>query len=153
MKKYILGIALLLLTITSCNTNTNSSSISNSNISVSDSSTITETEKIKVKFIQLPFRNYAYNENKEIIGYYFGTDIIAETVFTYDKGYYLTKEKIDWHRKNDNLNYDVPELNGDGYWSFTFFTTILDEETGLSTNFLEECILNEDLAIYFGIYG
>ena len=73
-------------------------------------------------------------------------------IFKYDRGYELTQDDIEGFGCN-SLNYDVPELNGDGYFSFTFSTTSFDQETGNSYNFLRPCKQNKDMTVHFAIYG
>ena len=109
-------------------------------------------EKVTLTFIQHTFVNFHYSENNELDGYIFKNDEIARTEIEFDKGYYLTDEDIKGFYDH-GLNYDVPELNGDGYYSFTFFTIDLDEETGFSHIDLDPCVLNEDMTIHFGIFG
>ena len=83
---------------------------------------------------------------------YFKNDELAKTEIEYPRGYYLTERDINSFN-TDRLKYDVPSLIGDGYFSFTFFTTSFNEDTGFSTDFLEPGTLNHDLVIHFGIYG
>ena len=92
---------------------------------VSLSSCTEKKENVTLTFIQHTFRDFAYDENNEIYGYYFKNDEIAKTTFVYDYGYYLTQEDMKGF-DNRSLNYRVPPLKY-GFWSFTFFTTDLDE--------------------------
>ena len=109
-------------------------------------------EKVAITFIQQPFLRFSYDENGEINGYYFKNEVIATTIIEFETGHFLSKDEINEFSKN-RLNYKVPELNGDGYWSFTFFVTDYDDESGLANNYLEPQRLNKDLNIYFAIYG
>lgn len=108
--------------------------------------------KVKITFIQHTFISFSYDENKEINGYYFKNDEIERTSFTYNIGYNLTYDDIN-NFDSSTLNYVVPELVGDGYWSFTFFTTSFDKKSGFSTNYLEPCRLTKNMTIHFAIYG
>lgn len=146
MKKKIrlAGLLLILIMMVGCKKDTRLSDTSSNETSSS--------EVVQLNFLQMPYINDAQNDKGDSIGYYFENRIIKKTVFTYDKGHYLSNEEINAFRKN-SLNYDVPELNGDGYWSFTFFTTKLNEQTGLSTDYLNEQYLNNDITIYYAIYG
>ncbi len=110
------------------------------------------SKQVTLTFVQHTFLGFSYDEKGESNGYYFKNDELAKTSFQYDLGYHLTSDDI--HSFNSfNLSYDVPELNGDGYWSFTFFTTVFDEETGFSYEYLKPCEINEDMTVHFAIYG
>ena len=109
-------------------------------------------KRVNLTFIQHTFIDFSYDEHDENNGYYFENDELAKTNFQYDKDYNLTCDDIsDFNALS--LNYVVPELNGDGYWSFTIFTTSFDESSGLSNNFLKPCKLTNDMTIHFAIYG
>ena len=100
----------------------------------------TNKEQVALKFIHS-------NENG---GYYFKNDQLAITEINYEKGFNL--DKIEINNLYKKINYTVPKLVGDGYWSFTFFTTSFDESTGYSNNYLDEQVLYENLTIHFAIY-
>lgn len=134
-------LAFMILSLTSCNT-TNNSSIEFK----------PDNNEISLKFYQLSYISEASNKNDENIGYYFENEMLAETIITYEKGHYLSENEIDKFYDN-TLNYNVPTLNGDGYWSYTFFTTKYDEKTKLSTDYLYPQYLNNNINIYFAIYG
>lgn len=106
-------------------------------------------KQVSLTFIQHTFLESSWEVSG---GYYFLDDELAKTVFEYDRGYELTQEDIEGFDCY-SLNYDVPELNGDGYFSFTFFTTSFDKETGYSYHFLRPCKLNKDMTVHFAIYG
>lgn len=110
------------------------------------SSSAPTKESVKLTFIQHSFRN-----NAEEGGYYFESDQIAISEFTYEKGFNLNKTEID--NLYTKVDYRVPQLFGDGYWSMTFFTKDFNEETGYSNDFLTEQVLNENMTIHFAIYG
>lgn len=107
----------------------------------------TNEEQVTMKFIQHSYIMHS-NENG---GYYFKNDQLAITEINYEIGFNLNKIEIDNLYKK--INYSVPELEGDGYWNFTFFTTNFDESTGYSNNYLDEQVLLENLTIHFAIYG
>lgn len=107
----------------------------------------TNEEQVTMKFIQHSYIMHS-NDNG---GYYFKNDQLAITEINYEIGFYLNKIEIDNLYKK--INYSVPELEGDGYWNFTFFTTNFDESTGYSNNYLDEQVLCENLTIHFAIYG
>lgn len=108
-------------------------------------------EHVTLTFIQHDFLGWD-EKNGEIVCYFFKNNVICTTKFIFDKGYYLTQEDI-FNFNVDNLNYEVPKLNGDGYFSLTFYVTEFEEETGIAKNFLEPMYLNEDMTIHFAIYG
>lgn len=85
------------------------------------------SEQVTLTFIQHSFVNFAYDENKEVVGYFFVDDELADTSFKFSKGHYLSQEDIDDFNAF-SLNHKIPDLNGDGYWSFTFFTTSFDKK-------------------------
>lgn len=107
----------------------------------------TNEEQVTLKFIQHSYIMHS-NENS---GYYFKNDQLAITEINYEKGFNL--DKIEINNLYKKINYTVPKLVGDGYWSFTFFTTSFDESTGFSNNYLDEQVLYENLTIHFAIYG
>ncbi len=116
------------------------------------SNNVSPLDTVTLTFVQHTFVTYSYNENKEINGYYFENDELAKTSIKFKKGYNLSFEDIN-NFDSSSLNYVVPSLVGDGYWSFTFFTTSFDENSGYSSNYLKPCILDNDLLIHFAIYG
>lgn len=97
---------------------------------------LNSSEKVTLTFVQHTFLNFSYDENKEVNGYYFQNDELAKTSFEFDKGYNLSFDDIN-NFNNSSLNYKLPNLVGDGYWSFTFFTTSFDKNTGFSSEFFE----------------
>ncbi len=111
-----------------------------------------QSSPVTLTFVQHTYLKDSYDENREVNGYYFKNDELAKTEIEYPRGYYLTERDINSFN-TDRLKYDVPSLIGDGYFSFTFFTTSFNEDTGFSTDFLEPGTLNHDLVIHFGIYG
>ncbi|MCR4698797.1 MAG: hypothetical protein K5762_05470 [Bacilli bacterium] len=121
-------------------------------INENENTNVDMSEQVTLTFVQHSFVSFAYDENKEVNGYYFVDDELANTSFKFNKGHYLSQEDID-NFNAFSLNYEIPDLNGDGYWSFTFFTTSFDKETRLSNNYLEPCIINSDLTLHFAIYG
>lgn len=72
-----------------------------------------------MKFIQHSYIMHS-NEND---GYYFKNDQLAITEINYEKGFNLNKIEINNLYKK--INYTVPKLVGDGYWSFTFLLQAL----------------------------
>ncbi len=104
-------------------------------------------------FIQHSFVKSEIDETTQTWVYYFENDEIARTVLEYDKGYFLTQDDIDYIRTGVPLNYVVPTLNGDGYWSFTSFMADFDEQSGLATQPLRPQEITNDLTLHFGIYG
>ena len=134
----------LLFLLLACSSTDTSSELINNSSSI---------EEVTLTFIQHTYLRRSYDEEtNECNGYYFVNDELARTVFKFEKGYYLTSEDID-NFGAFTLNYDVPDLVGDGYWFFTFFTTSFDEETGFSNNYLKPCKLVNDLTVHFGIFG
>ncbi len=127
--------------LSSCKTITNSNNHNNSK----------EIEQVTITFIQHTFISFSYNENKETNGYYFENDELAKTCFYFDKAYDLLSNDISSF--DESLNYELPTLVGDDYWSFTFFTTSFDSDSGLANNYLKPCKLEENLIVHFGIYG
>ncbi|MEG2342179.1 MAG: hypothetical protein RR909_03615 [Bacilli bacterium] len=115
--------------------------------SFGENNSISNTQKnIVLTFVQHSFCNNAGEG-----GYYFKNDQIAVSEFTYKKGFNLNKEEIDNLYKK--VDHHVPQLIGDGYWTFTFFTKDFNEETGYSSDFLKEQILDKNMTIHFAIYG
>ena len=106
------------------------------------------------KQVSLTFIQHTFLESSWEIsgGYYFLDDELAKTVIKYDCDYELTQDDIEGFDCY-SLNYDVPELNEDGYFAFTFFTTSFDSETGYSCDLLRPCKLNNDMTVHFAIYG
>ena len=74
---------------------------------------------------------------------------MSTTIKKFEKGYYLSYEELD--KLKMTLKYSVPPLNGDGYFSFTPF--FLDKELLQDGEILRDLYLNEDLIVYYGIYG
>ena len=133
----------LLTLVSACSLgSTNSESLNNTNQQV----------QVTLTFVQHTFLRFSYDENDEIDGYYFLNDELAKTSIKFDKGYNLSYEDID-NFNALSLNYELPYLEGDGYWLFTFFTTSFEEDSGFSNNFLEPCVLDKDLTLHFAIYG
>lgn len=128
------------------------SACSTKTINTNENNNLDMSEQVTLTFVQHSFVNFAYDENKEVDGYYFVDDELANTSFKFNKGHYLSQEDID-NFNAFSLNYKIPDLNGDGYWSFTFFTTLFDKETGLSNSYLEPCVINSNLTLHFAIYG
>ncbi len=137
MKKFFsCFILFVLLCLCACSNTANENDCSNST-----------KENVTLTFIQHSYLKHDSESN----GYYFKNDQIAITQLTYEKGFYLDQSEIDNLYKK--VKYDVPELVGDGYWSFTFFTKSFDESTGYSDDFLKTQILDENMTIHFAIYG
>jgi len=113
---------------------------------------LNQQEQVTLTFVQHTFLRFSYDENQEIDGYYFLNDELAKTSIEFDKGHNLSYEDID-NFDASSLNYKLPYLEGDGYWSFTFFTTSFDEDSGFSYKFLEPCVLDKDFTLHFAIYG
>ena len=109
-------------------------------------------ENITIVFVQLPFVGFSRDENNDINGYYFENETMATTNISFERGHFLSKSEIDGIYK-DKLNYEMPKLYGDGFWSFTFFVTDYNVETGLADNFLKPQELDKNIEVYFGIYG
>lgn len=107
---------------------------------------------VTLTFIQHTFIEFALDEKNDYDGYFFKNDELARTNIEYPRGYDLTRDEI-INFDYDSLNYVVPELVGDGYWSYTFFTTSFDETSGFSSNFLKPCKLMADMTIHFAIHG
>ncbi|MBR5996589.1 MAG: hypothetical protein IK028_01015 [Bacilli bacterium] len=117
----------------------------------SDSTNKEPQKQVTLTFIQRPFLKISFDDDSSTSGYYFENKVIITTEIVYDKGYFLTKEDIDGlYRK---IEYIIPPLNGDGYFSFTHYVTSFNEETGFASKFLKPMELNTDLTIHFGIYG
>ena len=88
-----------------------------------------QSSPVTLTFVQHTYLKDSYDENREVNGYYFKNDELAKTEIEYPRGYYLTERDINSFN-TDRLKYDVPSLIGDGYFSFTFFTTSFNEDTG-----------------------
>ena len=112
------------------------------------SSTGTDEDNVSITFEQHPY----LMKSDDPEGYYFGKEIVAKTVLTFHQGHDLTQEEINSFDSRA-LNYVVPSLIGDGFWSFTFFMTNYDEKTNLATVYLRPQKLNHSINVYFGIYG
>lgn len=133
----------LLSLLSACSlTSTSSQSLNDTN----------QLNQVTLTFVQHTFLRFSYDENDEIDGYYFLNDELAKTSIKFKKGYNLSLEDIN-NFNASSLNYELPYLEGDGYWSFTFFTTSFDEDSGFSNNFLKPCVLDKDLILHFAIYG
>ena len=76
------------------------------------------------------------------------SDVRATTQIVYEYGHYLTDDEIDLF--DEQINYDVPELNGDGYYSFTYYYFSKENP---NSNKIVQMTLVEDFTLYFGIYG
>ena len=98
--------------------------------------TLNQREQVTLTFVQHTFIRFSYNENNENDGYYFLNDELAITSIKYEKGHNLSYEGID-NFNASSLNYELPHLEGYGYWSFISFTTSFDENPGFSNRFLE----------------
>lgn len=120
---------------------------SSPNRSMSSSTRIDE-DNVSITFEQHPY----LMKSDDSEGYYFGKEIVAKTVLTFHQGHDLTQEEINSFDSRA-LNYVVPSLIGDGFWSFTFFMTNYDEKTNLATVYLRPQKLNHSINVYFGIYG
>lgn len=123
-----------------------------SNYDISKYATSSTLESITIVFVQLPFVGFSRDENNDINGYYFENETMATTNISFERGHFLLKSEIDDIYK-DKLNYEMPKLYGDGFWSFTFFVTDYNVETGLADNFLKPQELDKNIEVYFGIYG
>lgn len=142
-KSFISVLVPLLVLVSACSLGTtNSESLNNGN----------QLEQVTLTFVQHTFLRFSYDGNDGIDGYYFLNDELAKTSIKFKKGYNLSLEDIN-NFNSLSLNYELPYLEGDGYWSFTFFTTSFDEDSGFSDNFLEPCVLDKDLTLHFAIYG
>ena len=84
--------------------------------------------------MSLAFIRHAFLKSSRRIsdGYSFQGDELTKMIFKYDRGYELTQDDIEGFGCN-SLNYDVPELNGDGYFSFTFPPLLLIKKPGIPT--------------------
>ena len=139
----ILMILPLLTLLSSCSlTTTNSQPFNNLN----------SLEQVTLTFVQHTFLRFSFDESKEIDGYYFLNDELAKTSLKFNKGHNLSYDDIN-NFNSFSLNYELPNLVGDGYWSFTFFTISFNEDSGFSSDFLKPCELYEDLILHFAIYG
>lgn len=121
-------------------------------IGCNNQSTSSIDEKITVTFVQRQFVKFSYDESGENNGYYFKNEDIATTKIEFEKGHFLSQEEID-EIKKEKITYKVPELNGDGYWSFTFFVTEFDNESGFASNYLKPQTITKEFNVYFAIYG
>lgn len=79
------------------------------------SSTGIDEDSVSITFEQHPY----LKKSDDPEGYYFGKEIVAKTVLTFHQGHDLTQEEINSFDSR-TLNYVVPSLIGDGFWSFTF---------------------------------
>ena len=122
-------------------------SCSNNNVNTSTNETVTIT------FIQHTYINNHYNENKEIDGYYFENDEIARTTIEFKKGHYLTQKEIDGFYSSKVLNYKIPQGNGWGYFTFSFFTTDYDSITKISHTYLKPLYLSDNITVHYGMIG
>lgn len=146
----ILGVILCVSLATSCDDDiTISSNSSTSFISESESSKSSSDNKemITITFYQYSCDLFVKDGNKVVIELY--DELMSTTVKEFEKGYFLSYSELDDIQMS--LNYVVPELGGDGYWSFTpfYYDKDLLEEGGV----LRDTYLNEDLIVYYGIYG
>lgn len=145
-KKYIIfGVILCILSVISCaNNNTTNASLSTSFNSEKESS---NNKMVTITFQQYNCDIFVKEGNKVVIELY--DELISTTVKEFEKGYYLSYKEL--NEISMSLNYVVPKLEGDGYWSFTpfYYDKDLLDEGGV----LRDTYLNEDLIVYYGIYG
>jgi hypothetical protein len=105
-----------------------------------------EKNTVTITFLQYDFWG---GEDTEAGTHFYG-ELISKSVREFPKGYYLTKEEF--YKVRSKLNYVVPDLVGDGYYSFTRF--YLDKELTDDGEWLAgEVYLTTDLTVYYGIYG
>ena len=150
-KKYmILGVILCILSVTSCvNNNTTGANLSTSFNGEKESS---KNNDSNYEIVTITFKQYACDIfvkecNKVVIELY--DELVSITVKEFEKGYYLSYKELD--EISMSLNYIVPELRGDGYWSFTPF--YYDKDLLDDGGILRDTYLYEDLIVYYGIYG
>lgn len=149
----LLAISLWLLSSCTFDKQTMNNSISSLSESTEVDYIIDSSNKnVAITFIQCPFSGFSYDDNGDVNGYYFKNEILLTTIIDYEKGHFLSQDEIDSFY-NNKLNYRMPELHGDGYWRFTFFVTDFNEESGLASNYLKPQELNNDINVYFSIYG
>ena len=110
------------------------------------------TNRVLLRFIQHSFVSFSHDENGAFNGYVFGNDVVTLSAFEYEKGYLMTKEDIE-NIRNTSVKYKVPELNGGGYWVFTYLATEFNENNGFATKPFETTTLLNDLDVHFAIYG
>lgn len=144
------GVILCIIFATSCfNNNTTNSAPSTSFISENESSKNNDSsqEMVTITFKQYSCDIFIKEGNEVVIELY--DELISTTVKEFEKGYYLSYKELG--EISMSLNYVVPELGGDGYWSFTpfYYNKDLLDEGGV----LRDTYLNEDLIVYYGIYG
>lgn len=150
-KKYmILGVILCILSVTGCvNNNTTGENLSTSFNGEKESSNNNDSnyEMVTITFKQYACDIFVKEGNKVVIELY--DELVSTTVKEFEKGYYLSYKELD--EISMSLNYVVPELGGDGYWSFTpfYYDKDLLEDGGV----LRDTYLYEDLIVYYGIYG
>ena len=114
-KSFISVLVPLLVLVSACSLGTtNSESLNNGN----------QLEQVTLTFVQHTFLRFSYDENDGIDGYYFINDELAKTSIKFKKGYNLSLEDIN-NFNALSLNYELPYLEGDGYWLFTFLLLLL----------------------------
>lgn len=128
------------------------SACSFTSINCESTNNVNQLEQVTLTFVQHTFLKFSYDKNNEIDGYYFLNDELTKTTIKFKKGHNLSFEDIG-NFDSSSLNYELPYLVGDGYWSFTFFTTSFDDNSGFSSEFLEPCVLDKDLILHYAIYG
>ena len=104
-----------------------------------------EKNTVTITFLQYDFWG---GEDTEAGTHFYG-ELISKSVREFPKGYYLTSKELD--KVVSKLDYIVPELVGDGYYSFT--RCYLDKELTDDGEWLGNTYLTTDLTVYFGIYG
>ena len=88
--KVISKILTVIVLLTGCN---NQGIIINSSSSIFSSSIESDKkEEVTLTFFQLDYINHAYDDNENLIGYYYNNEVMAKTIFTYEKGDYLTSK-------------------------------------------------------------
>jgi len=149
-KIYIaLGVILCIFSASSCfNNNTISSTPSTSFNSEKESSNNNDSSQ---EMVTITFKQYdcdfVYRENKYTIIFF--DELMSTTVLEFEKGYFLSYYELGEIQMS--LDYYVPELVGDGYFTFTpfYYDKDLLDEGGV----LRDTYLNEDLIVYYGIHG
>lgn len=102
-----------------------------------------DNNTVRLRFIQHKYNNYEDEEK-----YAFSKKILCSNTVTVKKGEYYTKDEI-----QAMAEYVVPELNGDGYYSFTQFMEDYDSKTGYATIPFSDSIINENKTFHFAIIG
>lgn len=137
----------LLLTITGCSFNNSKSNDNSLNVPSNSLSSSDTKEIVKITFYQYDCDIFVKEGNKVVIELY--DELMSTTVRKFEKGYYLSYSELDEIRMS--LNNVIPELGGDGYYTFTpfYYNKYLLDKGGV----LRDVYLNEDLVVYYGIYG